>query len=275
MIVFTSDHGDYLGDHWMGEKELFHEQSARVPLIIYDPSPEAEATRGSVCTKFVEAIDLLPTFLDSVGAPIPSHRLEGRSILPLLHGGDIPEWRDAVFSEIDYAFYQARQILDVGASDARGYMIRTDRWKYIHFKNYPPQLFDLAQDPDEFIDLGSSPDHVSVRAEMKERLFERLLDRRNRVTLSDAEVQVFDALWADADASVDALIEVKGLKQMQDSGALEAIVDEVLAANARSVQEFRAGKDKAFNALVGQVMKASRGKANPALASELLKRKLG
>jgi arylsulfatase A-like enzyme len=67
-------------------------------------------------------------------------------------------------------------------------MIRTDRWKYIHFKNYPPQLFDLAQDPDEFIDLGSSPDHVSVRAEMKERLFERLLDRRNRVTLSDAEV---------------------------------------------------------------------------------------
>jgi aspartyl-tRNA(Asn)/glutamyl-tRNA(Gln) amidotransferase subunit B len=87
--------------------------------------------------------------------------------------------------------------------------------------------------------------------------------------------QVFDALWADADASVDALIEVKGLKQMQDSGALEAIVDEVLAANARSVQEFRAGKDKAFNALVGQVMKASRGKANPALASELLKRKLG
>jgi arylsulfatase A-like enzyme len=188
MIVFTSDHGDYLGDHWMGEKELFHEQSARVPLIIYDPSPEAEATRGSVCTKFVEAIDLLPTFLDSVGAPIPSHRLEGRSILPLLHGGDIPEWRDAVFSEIDYAFYQARQILDVGASDARGYMIRTDRWKYIHFKNYPPQLFDLAQDPDEFIDLGSSPDHVSVRAEMKERLFERLLDRRNRVTLSDAEV---------------------------------------------------------------------------------------
>ena len=94
---------------------------------------------------------------------------------------------------------------------------------------------------------------------------------------------VFDALWngegaamsGDVRAAVDALIEAKGLKQMNDTGALEAIVDEVLAANAKSVEEFRAGKDKAFNALVGQVMKASKGKANPAQAGELLRRKLG
>ena len=95
--------------------------------------------------------------------------------------------------------------------------------------------------------------------------------------------QVFDALWngegastsGDSRAVVDALIDTKGLKQMNDTGALEVIVDEVLAANAKSVEEFRAGKDKAFNALVGQVMKASKGKANPAQAGELLKRKLG
>ena len=87
--------------------------------------------------------------------------------------------------------------------------------------------------------------------------------------------QVFDALWAAGGGDVDALIEAKGLKQMNDAGALEAIVDEVIAANGRSVEEYRAGKDKAFNALVGQVMKASKGKANPAQANELLKRKLG
>jgi aspartyl-tRNA(Asn)/glutamyl-tRNA(Gln) amidotransferase subunit B len=97
--------------------------------------------------------------------------------------------------------------------------------------------------------------------------------------------QVFDALWSgegasalgapDAAARVDTLIEAKGLKQMNDSGALEAIVDDVLAHNTKSVDEYRAGKDKAFNALVGQVMKASKGKANPAQAGELLKRKLG
>ncbi|MDB5818513.1 MAG: gatB [Rhizobacter sp.] len=97
--------------------------------------------------------------------------------------------------------------------------------------------------------------------------------------------QVFDALWTEgleggsADgsvpSSVDVMIEAKGLRQVSDSGALEAIVDQVLAANPKSVEEFRAGKEKAFNALVGQAMKASKGKANPAQLSELLKAKLG
>jgi aspartyl-tRNA(Asn)/glutamyl-tRNA(Gln) amidotransferase subunit B len=87
--------------------------------------------------------------------------------------------------------------------------------------------------------------------------------------------QVFDTLWAGGSADVDAVIEARGLKQMNDSGALEAIIDEVLAANEKSVAEFRAGKDKAFNALVGQVMKASKGKANPAQAGELLRKRLG
>ncbi len=86
--------------------------------------------------------------------------------------------------------------------------------------------------------------------------------------------QVFEALWSGESADVDGLIAAKGLKQMDDSAELERIVTEVIAANPKSVDEFRAGKDKAFNALVGQVMKASRGKANPAQASELLKKRL-
>ena len=91
---------------------------------------------------------------------------------------------------------------------------------------------------------------------------------------NSAARQVFDALWAGEGGDVDALIEARGLRQMNDAGALEAIVDDVIAANAKSVEEFRAGKDKAFNALVGQVMKASRGKANPAQVNEVLRRKL-
>src|SRR5690606_22754432 len=91
--------------------------------------------------------------------------------------------------------------------------------------------------------------------------------------------QLFDDLWTQTgdeapQARVDALIEAKGLKQMSDTGELEKILDEVLAANAKSVEEFRAGKDKAFNALVGQAMKATKGKANPAAVNELLKKKL-
>ncbi|MCW5665090.1 MAG: Asp-tRNA(Asn)/Glu-tRNA(Gln) amidotransferase subunit GatB [Piscinibacter sp.] len=87
--------------------------------------------------------------------------------------------------------------------------------------------------------------------------------------------QVFDALWSGAGHEVDAVIEARGLKQMSDSGELERIVDDVLAANAKSVEEFRAGKEKAFNALVGQAMKATKGKANPAQVNELLRKKLG
>ena len=86
--------------------------------------------------------------------------------------------------------------------------------------------------------------------------------------------QVFEALWAGDAADVDAVIEARGLRQMNDSAALESIVDGVLAANEKSVAEYRAGKDKAFNALVGQVMKASQGKANPAQVGELLRRRL-
>ena len=86
--------------------------------------------------------------------------------------------------------------------------------------------------------------------------------------------QVFDALWAGAAEPVDTLIDAKGLRQMADNSALQAIVASVLLANAKSVQEFRAGKEKAFNALVGQVMKASQGKANPAQAGELLRQAL-
>jgi aspartyl-tRNA(Asn)/glutamyl-tRNA(Gln) amidotransferase subunit B len=119
-----------------------------------------------------------------------------------------------------------------------------------------------------------------------------LLQRVQDGTISNAAArQVFDVLWTPTDQvfdlaqtkpigiagalSIDDIIESRGLKQMNDAGALETIVQQVIAANGKSVDEFRAGKDKAFNALVGQVMKASRGKANPAQASELLRKLLG
>jgi aspartyl-tRNA(Asn)/glutamyl-tRNA(Gln) amidotransferase subunit B len=118
---------------------------------------------------------------------------------------------------------------------------------------------------------GSTIEAVSVAPQTLGQLITRIAD--GTISNNGAR-QVFDALWAGEGADVDALIEAKGLKQMSDTGALEAIVEQVLAANEKSVAEFRAGKDKAFNALVGQVMKASKGKANPALAGELLKKKL-
>ena len=124
-------------------------------------------------------------------------------------------------------------------------------------------------------------DNIAVPATQLGALIVRIHD--NTIS-NNAAKDVFDALWNNAAAAstdkatalqqVDAVIDAKGLKQMNDSGALEAIIDEVLAANPDNVAQYRAGKEKAFNALVGQAMKASKGKANPAQVNEMLKKKL-
>jgi aspartyl-tRNA(Asn)/glutamyl-tRNA(Gln) amidotransferase subunit B len=117
------------------------------------------------------------------------------------------------------------------------------------------------------IDIANSP----VTATQLAALISRIAD--NTIS-NNAAKQVLDALWSKDGSDVDAVIEAKGLKQMNDSGALEKIVDDVLAANAKNVAEFKAGNDKALNALVGQAMKASKGKANPAQVNDMLKAKL-
>jgi aspartyl-tRNA(Asn)/glutamyl-tRNA(Gln) amidotransferase subunit B len=113
-------------------------------------------------------------------------------------------------------------------------------------------------------------DAIPVASTQLAALIGRIVD--NTIS-NNAAKQVFDALWQ-GEREVDAIIEAKGLKQMNDTGALESIIDEVLAGNADNIAQYKAGKDKAFNALVGQVMKASKGKANPAQVNVLLKAKL-
>jgi arylsulfatase A-like enzyme len=188
MIVFTSDHGDYLGDHWLGEKELFHEPSIRVPLIVYDPDAAADATRGTVDNGFVEAIDLVPSFLEAAGVPIADHMIEGKSFLDRVRGAGKPA-RDHVYCELDYAYYRARLELGVDPHEARSFMIRTERWKYVDHLGFRPQLFDLENDPDELTDLGADRGHEAVRRELKDRLFERMALRKARVAHPTAAVE--------------------------------------------------------------------------------------
>ncbi|MFK7869178.1 MAG: alkaline phosphatase family protein [Roseobacter sp.] len=184
MIVVTSDHGDYLGDHWMGEKDLFHDQSVKVPMIIYDPRATADTTRGTKDSALVEAIDLAPTFVDFFGgAPLP-HILEGRALSPRLHGVEVP-WRHYAISEYDYATREARQVLRVAQEDARLIMIRDARWKYVHAEGFRPMLFDLEEDPQELNDLGgvAGPALDAVRARMEAALFAWARRHHNRITV--------------------------------------------------------------------------------------------
>ncbi|WP_250478596.1 MULTISPECIES: Asp-tRNA(Asn)/Glu-tRNA(Gln) amidotransferase subunit GatB [unclassified Caballeronia] len=123
----------------------------------------------------------------------------------------------------------------------------------------------------ESLDISESP----VSAAQLALIIQRIADG----TISNKIAKdIFQTIWeekATDDAAADRIIDAKGLKQISDTGALEAIIDEVLAANQKSVEEFRAGKEKAFNALIGQAMKATKGKANPQQVNELLKKKLG
>ncbi len=190
LIVFTADHGDFLGDHWLGEKEIFYEEAVRVPFIVVDPDPAADATRGTVDRRLVEGIDVLPTTLDALGLPPARHLVEGRSLLPLTRqpataGG----WRDAVFSELDYSFREARRLLGRHPRECRAFMVRTERWKYVWWLDFPPQLFDLAGDPGEMVDLGRDPGYATVRDEMHARLFDWMRARKTRVTVDDAYVE--------------------------------------------------------------------------------------
>ena len=191
MIVFCADHGDFLGDHWLGDKELFHQPVVRTPLIIYDPDPRADATRGTRCPALVEAVDIAPTFLDVYGGnPLP-HIMDGRSLRPWLFGQKPSDWREIAVCECDYAFQDARIALQTPPIDAWMRMAFDGRWKYVLCEGHRPMLFDLQTDPQELHDLGASLDaeHVRQRERLHEALFAWARRPRQRVTVSDELIE--------------------------------------------------------------------------------------
>ena len=190
MIVLTSDHGDYLGDHWLGEKDLFHEQSVKIPLIVFDPRLEADVTRGTTCDVLVESIDLTATFIEAAGGKVPDHIVEGRSLMPWLHG-EIKPWRKYVISEYDYSSTSQAAKLGIAPRDARLFMIFDGRYKMMHAEGgFRPMLFDLKEDPEEYHDLAKGQTHQNEI----DRLYVDLgsWGRRlsQRVTKSDEDIVV-------------------------------------------------------------------------------------
>ncbi|WP_323763284.1 alkaline phosphatase family protein [Marinovum sp.] len=181
MIVFCSDHGDNMGDHWMGEKDLFYDCSARVPLLVYDPRPAADATRGTASDALVEAIDLAPTFVEFFGGAAKPHILEGRSLCPILHG-ETPDWRGFCVSEYDYATRPPRRANDIDQADARMVMIFDGRWKYVHVEKMRPLLYDLEADPNELNELGADPQYSDQIARMQAMHFDWSRRHHTRLT---------------------------------------------------------------------------------------------
>jgi len=190
MIVVTSDHGDFLGDHWLGEKTFFQDASTKVPLIIYEPSAEADSTRGTVCDDLVECIDLLPTFLEAAGGDVAAvdHILEGKSLMPVLHGTQEGPLRDHVICEYDYSASPLAGKLGLDPAEARMFMVASKDWKLIHFEGgFRPMLFDLKNDPGELVDLGESEQLQPVIDELYGRLFAWARRPSQRTTMSRSQ----------------------------------------------------------------------------------------
>ena len=131
------------------------------------------------------AVDLLPTFVELAGGRVRTERVEGRSLLGILRGEDMREWRDFAVSEIDFSDRGPRTLLGVHPWECRAHMLRTGRWKYVFHERFRPQLFDLTDDPHELVDLGGDPGYESVRREMHDRLFAWFRRRRNRTEMPE------------------------------------------------------------------------------------------
>ncbi|WP_343211895.1 sulfatase-like hydrolase/transferase (plasmid) [Aliisedimentitalea scapharcae] len=201
MIVFTSDHGDYLGDHWMGEKELFHDASARIPLIVVDPRPEADATRGVKSPALVEAIDVVPTILNYFDGEDVPYIIEGKSLQPILHG-QVENLRDFAVSEYDYSMRNVRKRLGVSVQDAKLTMLFDGRWKYTFAEGFRPMLFDLETNPDEIADLGADPAYADELIRLEKMFCGWSRRTSQRTTRSDAWIAARDPSLGEAKAGI-------------------------------------------------------------------------
>ena len=163
LILFTSDHGEQLGDHYLLGKMGYFDESFRIPLVVRDPDAPEDAC-GRVEDAFTESVDVMPTVLAWLGAEAP-RACDGRSLLPLVHGRRSADWRDLLHYEFDFrdVHYSAPEGgLGVGPDDCSLCVVQDSRWKYVHFAALPPLLFDLAADPHQFRNLAADPAHATL-----------------------------------------------------------------------------------------------------------------
>ncbi len=183
LIVFTSDHGEYLGDHWQFAKYGYFEQTFHVPLIVRDPTADGDGARGAIVDAFTENVDVMPSILERLGLEVPN-QCDGESLLPLCHGPVPAHWRDVAFSECDF-----RDMIPPGSDGLFGLtpdqcafnVIRDRRYKYVHFTVLPPLFFDLETDPGEFRNLAGDLDHQAFVLHYAQRMLSLRMNHDERV----------------------------------------------------------------------------------------------
>ena len=180
LIVFTSDHGEQLGDHYLLGKIGYHDESFRIPLIIRDP--DATGTRGKIEDAFTESVDILPTLITWAGGEVPN-AVDGQSLLPLLHGDRPSGWRDSLHYEFDFREVpnsSAEKSLGLTMDECSLCVLQDDAYKYVHFAALPPLLFDLRTDPHQFRNLAADPEYAQVVRDYAQRMLSWRLRHADR-----------------------------------------------------------------------------------------------
>ncbi|SJZ77007.1 Arylsulfatase A [Enhydrobacter aerosaccus] len=163
LIIFTCDHAEQGGDHYLLGKIGYFDESYRIPLVIRDPRASADATRGTIVDRFTETIDTMPTILDWLDLPVP-RQCDGRSMLPFCNGEPPADWRTEVHYEFDFRdlFYsQPESALGLPMDKCALAVVQDESFKYVHFAALPPLFFDLKKDPGQFVNRAGDPAYAA------------------------------------------------------------------------------------------------------------------
>ena len=173
LIIFTSDHGEQMGDHWLLGKCGYFDASYRIPLIIRDPRPGGDKSRGKIVTRFTENVDIMPTMLEALGLDSPV-QCDGKALTPFLSGDGAPGgWRTEAHWEFDFrdpADDAAEKALGLTLHQCTMNVLRDEKFKYVHFTKLPPLLFDLEKDPGEFVNRADDPAYLPVVLEYAQKM---------------------------------------------------------------------------------------------------------
>lgn len=172
LIILTSDHGEQLGDHWLFSKTGFFDESYRIPLIVRDPRPQADAGRGRQVDAFTESVDVMPTILEALGAPVP-RQVDGFPLTKWIHGGEPRTWRTEAHVEYDFGdptMRPAETALGLRTEQCGITVLRSEDYKYVHFAGLPPLFYDLRDDPDQLVNRADDPSRRDAMLDMAQRL---------------------------------------------------------------------------------------------------------
>ena len=183
LIIFTSDHGEHLGDHHLHGKHGYFDEAFHIPLIIRDPEAASKGGRGSKIDAFTENVDIMPAILDWLGLEVPV-QCDGATLMPFIRGETPDKWRSEAHWEFDWRhvpFLSGENGLGLQPDQCHLAAIRDEKYKYVHFPALPSLLFDLKKDPDQLVNLADDPAYADIHLDYTKKMLSWRMTHEDRI----------------------------------------------------------------------------------------------